>query len=145
MLDKRVTLPSFMAAPNGINCIQEAPDYKTLIFCHVADADLVSTYPSVSQQLNISRETCVSEFCRMEGISEHRRREVGVNLTAGRTNAVEICEKILGAPTLDRLLADFLGEVGPIDESYRTRTPEEIGAVALTDYEDEEMEVEEDG
>ena len=46
----------------------------------------------------------------MEGISEHHRREVGVNLTGGRTNAIEICEKILSAPTLDQLLVDFCAE-----------------------------------
>lgn len=32
-----VTLPSFMAAPNGLTCVEEMPDYKTLIFSHVAD------------------------------------------------------------------------------------------------------------
>lgn len=48
----------------------------------------------------------------MEGISEYHRREVGVNLTGGKTNAVEICEKILGAPALDELLAKFRSERG---------------------------------
>lgn len=43
----------------------------------------------------------------MKGITEEHRREVGVNLTAARTNAVEICEKILGAPSLDQLLEGF--------------------------------------
>jgi hypothetical protein len=32
-----VTLPSFMAAPNGSKCIKEFPHYSTLIFTHVAD------------------------------------------------------------------------------------------------------------
>lgn len=48
----------------------------------------------------------------MEGITEHHRREVGVNLTGGRVNAVEICQKILGAPTLDELLQEFESKVG---------------------------------
>jgi len=96
-----------MAAPNGLTCIKEIPNYRTLIFAHVADLDIVSTYPNVSQLLNIARETCVMEFCIMKGITEEHRREVGVNLTAARTNAVEICEKILGAPSLDQLLEGF--------------------------------------
>lgn len=103
----RVTLPSYMAAPEGITCLKEIPDYKTLVFSHVADLDIVSTYPNVSQLLNIARETCVMEFSRMLGVSTHHRREVGVNLTGGRVNAVEICEKILKAPTLDDLLQGF--------------------------------------
>ena len=101
-----------MAGPNGLNCVDEFPDYKTLIFAHVADLDIVSTYPNVSQLLNIARETCVMEFSRMEGINEHDRREVGVNLTGGRVNSIEICEKILKAPTLDQLLDEFNEQLG---------------------------------
>lgn len=52
----------------------------------------------------------------MKGITEHHRREVGVNLTGGKTNAVEICEKILSAPKLDDLLASFKKDKGlPVD------------------------------
>jgi hypothetical protein len=111
-----VTLPSYMAAPNGLKCVGGYPNYHTLIYTHVADLDIVSTYPNVSQLLNIARETCVMEFCRMRGISEEHRREVGVNLTGGKTNAVEICQKILGAPTLDQMLGmmeDHLAKKGP--------------------------------
>lgn len=32
-----VTLPSFMASPTGMKCIEEYPDYSTMIFTHVAD------------------------------------------------------------------------------------------------------------
>lgn len=48
----------------------------------------------------------------MRGISHHHRREVGVNLTGGRTNSVEICQKILGAPKLDDMLKAFQEERG---------------------------------
>ncbi|MFO5701862.1 hypothetical protein ACLBSN_32355, partial [Klebsiella pneumoniae] len=58
-----------MAGPNGLQCVKDLPNYKTLIFCHIADLDIVSTYPNVSQILNIARETCVMEFSMMEGIS----------------------------------------------------------------------------
>ncbi|MFO5890478.1 hypothetical protein ACLBSJ_32170, partial [Klebsiella pneumoniae] len=70
--------------------------------------DLESTYPNVSQILNIARETCVMEYSMMEGISEHHRREVGVNLTGGRVNAIEITQKIMGAPKMDTLLEKFI-------------------------------------
>ncbi|HFH4533053.1 TPA: hypothetical protein ACGJ7A_005744 [Pseudomonas aeruginosa] len=103
-----VTLPSYMAGPNGLQCVKDLPNYKTLIFCHIADLDIVSTYPNVSQILNIARETCVMEFSMMEGISEHHRREVGVNLTGGRVNAIEITQKIMGAPKMDTLLEKFI-------------------------------------
>lgn len=101
-----------MCAPEGLDCVKEFPGYQTLIFTHVADLDIVSTYPNVSQILNIARETCVMEFSRMHGITELHRREVGVNLTGGRVNAVEIGQKILGAPSLDALTAKFLAQRG---------------------------------
>jgi len=124
-----VTLPSYMAAPTGLACIQEFKDYQSLIFTHVSDLDIVSTYPVISQALNIARETCVMEFGRMKGIREHERREVGVNLTAGRVNAIEICEKILGAPKLDDLLHEFkdsLGKKSLGGDSTGTRSPREV-------------------
>lgn len=103
-----VTLPSYMAGPNGIKCVKEFPDYHSLIWTHVADLDIVSTYPNVSQILNIARETVVMEFSALWGISEHHRREVGVNLTGCRTNALEIAQKIMKAPKLDTLLEGYL-------------------------------------
>lgn len=64
----------------------------------------------------------------MKGITDHHRREVGVNLSGGKVNAVEICEKILKAPSLDTLLSGFMESQGmgsgPIDERYiETRDP----------------------
>lgn len=107
-----VTLPSYMAGPNGIKCVKEFPDYRSLIWTHVADLDIVSTYPNVSQILNIARETVVMEFSALWGISEHHRREVGVNLTGARTNALEIAQKIFKAPKLDTLLEAYLKKRG---------------------------------
>lgn len=112
-----VTLPSYMVGPGGLECVKEFPGYKTIIFGHVVDLDIVATYPRVSQLLNISRETCTMEFSKIQGITEHHRREVGVNLMAGPVNAVEICEKILGAPELDTLLERFEEQHGKKDHS----------------------------
>jgi hypothetical protein len=112
-----VTLASYMAGQHGIKCVKDLPDYSTLIYCHVADLDIVSTYPNVSQILNISRETTVIEFSYMQGIPEKWRREVGVNLTAPKVNSVEILQKIMGAPTMDDLLVAFLKDRGVDPES----------------------------
>jgi len=125
-----VTLPSYMASPTGIKCVKDYPDYKTMVFVHVSDLDVVSTYPNVSQLLNISRKTCVFEFSRMKGISEHHRREVGVNLTGGRVNAVEIGQKILGMPEMDELVSEFCHENGIeaplVDSRYIVAAPLEM-------------------
>lgn len=72
------------------------------------DIKIISTYPRVSQLLNISRETVVMEFSAIRGVSEHNKREIGVNLTGGRTNALEVTQKALGAATLDQMLASYV-------------------------------------
>ena len=105
-----VTLAAFLVAPEGLDCIEEAPGMKTLVWIHVADLDVAATYPNVSQILNISPSTCVFEFSRMEGISEMRRKALGVNLTGGKVNALPILQEYLGAPSLDTLLAAFKEE-----------------------------------
>lgn len=107
-----VTLPSYMAGQHGIRCVKDLPDYNTLIYVHVADLDIVSTYPNVSQILNISRETTVMEFSAMKGVSEHHRREAGVNLTAGKVNSIELTQKIMGAPRMDDMLLAFMSHIG---------------------------------
>lgn len=56
---------------------------------------------------NISRSTTVMELSQIEGIDEQTQRAIGVNLTGGYVNAVEICCTLYKAPTLDTLLRDF--------------------------------------
>lgn len=34
-----VTLPSYMAGPNGLKCVKDFPNYRSLVFAHVADLD----------------------------------------------------------------------------------------------------------
>lgn len=66
----------------------------------------------------------------MKGISEHHRREVGVNLTGGRVNAVEIGQKILGMPEMDELVSEFCHENGIeaplVDSRYIVAAPLEM-------------------
>lgn len=103
-----VTLPTYMAGPNGIKCVKDFPNYNSLIYCHVADLDIVSTYPNVSQILNIARETTVMETAAVQGVSDHHKRELGVNLTGCRTNVIEIAQKVMKAPKLDKMLEAYL-------------------------------------
>lgn len=103
-----VTLPTYMAGPNGIKCVKDLPNYRSLIWTHVADLDIVSTYPNVSQILNIARETTVMETSALQGVSDYHKRELGVNLTGCRTNVLEIAQKVMRGPKLDEVLAGYL-------------------------------------
>jgi hypothetical protein len=48
------------------------------------------------------------EFSQIKGVSEYERREVGVNITAGVVNAIEIGQKILSVAPMDTLLNGYL-------------------------------------
>lgn len=102
-----VTLPSYLVTDDGIQAIKELPNVRTLMRAHVADLDVEGTYPNVEIIANISKETTARELSKIEGIDEQVQRAVGINLSGGFVNAVEICVSLYKAPTMDELLAAF--------------------------------------
>ena len=64
--------------------------------------------PNGGAVFNISKETTRKELVEIEGISEYTRRMQGINLSAGQTNAVEVCVGLFNMPTLDTLLEAFV-------------------------------------
>ena len=102
-----VTLPSHQTVDNGVRAIKELPDVRTFLRRHVADLDIVSTYPNVQVILNISRETTLYELYKIKGCNEYQSRMAGINLTGGHTNAVEIVVDIMKAPNFQKILEEF--------------------------------------
>lgn len=96
-----------MNAENGIHCIEECPELRTAFRMQVADADLTQAYPSGTNMLNQERETTAIELVSIEGVSEEVRRRAGVNLTAGRVNAMEIANEMFLLPDKDVVLAKY--------------------------------------
>ncbi len=113
-----VTLPSHLLFNNGVRAVEELPDFHTLFRAHVADLDVEGTYPNEQVLLNISKETTAKEVCKIRGKSEAVQRAVGINLSGGFVNAVEICVAMYSAPTFDRLLADFEADVCGQEPAY---------------------------
>jgi hypothetical protein len=107
-----VTLPSHQVKDTGLHAIEELPNYASLIWGHVADLDITGTYPTTEGLMNISKETTVAELVRIEGLDDRTQRSIGINLTGGHVNAVEICTRVFKAPTFDVLLADYLESKG---------------------------------
>lgn len=110
-----VTLPSYLVHDDGIKALEELPDVTTNFRAHVADLDVEGTYPNEEILMNISKETTAQELAKVQGMSEATRRAVGINLSGGHVNAVEIVVKSYGAPTMDQLLAAFQTKIA--DES----------------------------
>lgn len=102
-----VTLPAYAVEDNGLRCIAEIPEQRTMFRRQTIDADILQAYPSGEVVLNISKETTFIEVCSIEGVSEDARRRAGINLTGGKTNAIEICNDILKMPYIDELLDAF--------------------------------------
>ncbi len=94
-----VTLPTHQVEANGICLLKELPEVRSLIRMYVSDADIESTYPNGEIAMNLSKETTMGEMCKIKGISPTRLRIVGVNLTGGPSNAIEILREVTGLPT----------------------------------------------
>lgn len=98
-----VTLPSYMMYNNGQPLIEELPGVNSMGRAHCADIDIEGTYPNVEDVMNISNETTYRELHAIQGIPDHKRRQIGINLSGGIVNAVEQCHELFQLPTLIQL------------------------------------------
>lgn len=98
-----VTLPSYMMAPNGLNLISDVPNLSSMARAHCADIDIEGTYPNEEDAMNISNETTYREMCAIKGLTEAKRRQIGINLSGGIVNSIELCKDIFLLPTLCEL------------------------------------------
>lgn len=96
-----VTLPTHLLTEQGLRIIEESKNIVTNIYTHVYDSDVASGYPNGGIVFNISKETTVKELISIEGVSEHDKKMGTINFSAGQVNSLEICNKLLGMPTLE--------------------------------------------
>lgn len=75
--------------------------------CFVSDLDVAGAYPHTQWALNMESGTTWRELCKVRGLSDKRQREVGLNMTAANTNAVEICRTVFNYPSMARVLKEF--------------------------------------
>ena len=47
------------------------------------------------------------ELCRIRGVPEIIQRHVGINITGGHVNAVEICNNVLQFPDMEKVLMQY--------------------------------------
>lgn len=69
--------------------------------------DVAASYPKGECVFNVSKETTVKEIIEIEGVDEYTQRMMGINMSAGHTNAVEICCNLFKMPPLKVLLDEF--------------------------------------
>ena len=105
-----VTLDAFLAQHIGLDLIEGLPNHQTQISIHCADLDIEGTYPTEQEATNACKETTIREIVKIEGITEIEMREIGVNLSAGETNACSIATTVYKVPDKIDLLEMFLLE-----------------------------------
>ena len=106
-----VTLPAYSVEDNGLFCIEEFPELRTMFRRQTADADILQAYPTGGVIMNISKKTTAIEVCSIDGVSDAARRRAGINLTGGATNAIEICNDVMNMPFVDDVLDAFIDDL----------------------------------
>jgi hypothetical protein len=106
-----VTLPTHNVVPNGVYLIKELPNVRSGVRKAVSDADIGSTYPNGEILMNLSKMTTMMELCRVDGVLPSNQRLLGVNLTGGPVNAIEIMTSVMKAPNSFDLLEAFQAEL----------------------------------
>lgn len=103
-----VTLPAHQIVPSDYHPLVEFPNLLSQVYLHVGDIDVAAAYPNGQDILNISHETTFREVSIIEGLDIHARRKIGINITGGRTNALEFCRDVYQTPTLETMLGAYL-------------------------------------
>lgn len=94
-----VTLPAMLIEDNGLCIIEELPNVRSYMRIHNADLDIEGTYPHIEVGANTAKETTNRELVDIEGLDEDTRREVGINLSGGAANAIELAVTVYKLPT----------------------------------------------
>lgn len=99
------TLPAYSVTANGLELFKDTiPNLLSLIYRYVSDADIASTYPNGQIILNLSKDTTILEMCKIRGISNDEQILLGVNLTGGKVNSMEIMTTVGKLPTFRDML-----------------------------------------
>lgn len=107
-----VTLPTHSVERNGICMVKDLPTVRSFVRRYTSDADIGSTYPNGEIIMNLSKMTTMYEVCRIAGVTPSKQRLVGVNLTGGPVNSIEIMTETMKAPDPFELLELFNRELG---------------------------------
>jgi len=102
-----VTLPSELIEDTDNAFISDVGNMPSRLYTNVFDVDIASGYPTTEIIMNISKETTVREVCSIDGMTEEEQRRLGVNLTACRSNAIDLGMGFYGLPRLPELLNEY--------------------------------------
>lgn len=99
-------LPQNLLIHDGIKCLEEYPEVTTNIRGLTCDLDAVSSYPSCTLSMNVSKATCINELIKVDGVSEEVFREQNLSVCLGNVNMLEYMNVMFNLPDLDSLNLD---------------------------------------
>lgn len=99
--------PHMIARKMGNRVIDEYREQLTKIILWVLDIDVKSSYPSTGVWMNLEQQTILRQMCKILGVPLELTRRVGLNLPAGKVNAVDIMVSVCNVPTQTRMLQKF--------------------------------------
>lgn len=94
-------------ADSGEPFLSDMEGLGSKLYTHVFDIDIASGYPTTGVVMNISKETTLREVCEIEGMTEAEQRRIGVNMTAIKTNAIDLGQSLYGLPGMNELLKHY--------------------------------------
>ncbi len=92
-------LPQNLLLAEGLKVLEEYPDVVTNLRGVVCDQDATAAYPSCTQVGNVSKETCVTEIIKIDGVREDIFREMNLSICLGNANMIEYFTVMFGMPT----------------------------------------------
>ena len=93
-------LPQNLLLAEGLKCLEEYPEVVTNMRGVVCDQDATAAYPSCTQVANVSKETCVNELIKIEGIREETFREMNLSICLGNANMLEYFQVMFDMPNM---------------------------------------------
>lgn len=93
-------LPQNLLLNEGLKVLEEYPDVVTNLRGVVCDQDATAAYPSCTQVANVSKETCVNEIIKIEGVREDTFREMNLSICLGNANMLEYFQVMFGMPSM---------------------------------------------
>ncbi len=96
-------LPQNLLLNEGLKCLDEYPLVSTNARGLTCDLDASSSYPSCTLVGNVSKETCVNELIRINGVPEEIFREQNLSICLGDVNMLEYFEVMFQLPAIDEL------------------------------------------
>lgn len=96
-------LPQNLLVHDGLQCLEEYPNAVTNLRGLTCDLDATSSYPSCTLVGNVSKETCVNELIRIDGVDEETFREQNLSICLGNVNLLEYFSVMFSMPSLPEL------------------------------------------